>query len=169
MHFEEGQTVGIDLGTTFSSIAQLDEKGNPVAIPNEDDEIETASLILLAESGHVIVGANRMRAAVEDPDNVVERIKRHMGDVQYKRTFDGRPITRDEFTEAYRETRLMYLFRYGDWPDRNAQRFGFENPSIVICGPLPPDAVCTVTVARPIQRWTILRVRWMSWMRRYVK
>ena len=99
MHFEDGQTVGIDLGTTFSSIAQLDENGNPVAIPNEDDEIETASLILLAESGHVIVGPNRMRAAVEDPDNVVERIKRHMGDVQYKRMFDGRPIT-PEFISA---------------------------------------------------------------------
>ena len=41
-------------------------------------------------------------------------------------SLDGRPITRDEFMEAYRETRLMYLFRYGDWPDRNAQRFGFD-------------------------------------------
>lgn len=99
MQFLDGQTVGIDLGTTFSSIAQLDENGNPVAIPNEDDEIETASLILLANSGHVIVGPNRMRAAVEDPDNVIERIKRHMGDVQYKRMFDGRPIT-PEFISA---------------------------------------------------------------------
>jgi molecular chaperone DnaK len=53
----------------------------------------------LAESGHVIVGPNRMRAAVEDPENVVERIKRHMGDVQYKRMFDGRPIT-PEFISA---------------------------------------------------------------------
>ncbi|MBI2927027.1 MAG: SurA N-terminal domain-containing protein [Verrucomicrobia bacterium] len=41
-------------------------------------------------------------------------------------SLDGRPITRDEFLEAYRESRLMYLFRYGDWPDRNAERFGFD-------------------------------------------
>lgn len=93
MHFESGQTVGIDLGTTFSTIAQLDQNGNPAAIPNEDDEVETASLILLSERGHVIVGPNRARAALEDPDRVVERIKRHMGDVEYKRLFDGRPIT----------------------------------------------------------------------------
>jgi molecular chaperone DnaK len=93
MHFESGQTVGIDLGTTFSTIAQLDQNGNPVAIPNEDDEVETASLILLSERGHVIVGPNRARAALEDPDRVVERIKRHMGDAEYKRMFDGRPIT----------------------------------------------------------------------------
>ncbi len=99
INFEEGQTVGIDLGTTFSSIAQVGEDGTPVAIPNEDDEIETASVILLAESGRVIVGPNRMRAAVEDPKNVVDRIKRHMGDIQFKREFDGRPIT-PEFISA---------------------------------------------------------------------
>ena len=93
MKFEKGNTVGIDLGTTFSSIAQVNEIGEPVPIENEDDDIETASLILLAESGHVIVGPNRNRAAMEDPENVVERIKRHMGVVSYKRSFDGREIT----------------------------------------------------------------------------
>ena len=30
MEFKEGQTVGIDLGTTFSAIAHLDAEGNPV-------------------------------------------------------------------------------------------------------------------------------------------
>ncbi|MGQ9574402.1 MAG: Hsp70 family protein [Thermoguttaceae bacterium] len=99
MHFEPGQTVGIDLGTTFSTVGQVDENGTPVAIPNEDGEVETASVILLTERGHVIVGPNRARAALEDPENVVERIKRHMGDVEYKRTFDGRPIT-PEFVSA---------------------------------------------------------------------
>lgn len=99
MHFEDGQTVGIDLGTTYSTLAQLDQEGNPVAIPNDDDEVETASLILLTETKHVIVGPNRTRAAVENPDNVVERIKRHMGETEFKRTFDGRPIT-PEFLSA---------------------------------------------------------------------
>jgi len=99
MEFREGHTVGIDLGTTFSSISQLDEEGNPVSIPNEDDELETPSLVLLGEGGHVIVGPNRMRAAMEDPDHVVARIKRHMGEKQYKRTFDGKEIT-PEFLSA---------------------------------------------------------------------
>ncbi|NLX99800.1 MAG: Hsp70 family protein [Rhodopirellula sp.] len=99
MQFDEGQTVGIDLGTTYSTLAQLDRDGNPVAIPNEDDEVETASLILLTATKHVIVGPNRTRAAMEDPDNVVERIKRHMGESEFKRTFDGRPIT-PEFLSA---------------------------------------------------------------------
>jgi len=99
MQFEPGQTVGVDLGTTFSAIAQLDEEGNPVTILNDDDDVETPSLILLTEGRHVVVGPNRMRAAVEDPENVVERIKRHMGESGFKRTFDGREIT-PEFLSA---------------------------------------------------------------------
>ncbi len=99
MEFKDGQTVGIDLGTTFSTIAQLDEDGAPVALPNEDEEVETPSLILLTDSHHVVVGPNRMRAAMEDPANVVERIKRRMGDTDYHRTFDGKEIT-PEFLSA---------------------------------------------------------------------
>jgi molecular chaperone DnaK len=93
MEFKPGLTVGIDLGTTFSTLAVLDQEGNPVPIANEDDEVETPSLILLAESGHVVVGPSRTRAAMEDPDHVVDRVKRYMGNTDYKRTFDGREIT----------------------------------------------------------------------------
>ena len=99
MEFKPGHTVGIDLGTTFSAICILDEEGNPTPIPNDDDEVETPSLILLADSGHVIVGPNRNRAAMEDPEHVVERVKRYMGSVEYKRSFDGREIT-PEFLSA---------------------------------------------------------------------
>lgn len=93
MEFLEGKTVGIDLGTTFSTLAIVNEQGEPTPIPNEDDDVETASLILLAENRHVIVGPNRSRAAMEDPENVIERIKRQMGAVGYHRQFDGQDIT----------------------------------------------------------------------------
>ena len=99
MEFKPGHTVGIDLGTTFSTLAQLDQDGNPVPVANEEDEVETPSLILLAESGHVIVGPNRQRAAMEDPEHVVDRVKRYMGNADFKRTFDGRDIT-PEFLSA---------------------------------------------------------------------
>jgi molecular chaperone DnaK len=99
MEFKPGHTVGIDLGTTFSTLAQLDGEGNPVPIANDDDDVETPSLILLAESGHVVVGPNRQRAAMEDPDHVVDRVKRYMGSSDFKRTFDGREIT-PEFLSA---------------------------------------------------------------------
>ena len=99
IQFKPGQTVGIDLGTTFSSIAQLDDEGNPVTIPNDDDSEETPSLLLLVGEGRIVVGPNRMRAAMETPENVVERIKRHMGEVDYQRSVEGREIT-PEFLSA---------------------------------------------------------------------
>ena len=40
-----------------------------------------------------------MRAAMEDPEHVVERVKRHMGNADFKRMFDGREIT-PEFLSA---------------------------------------------------------------------
>jgi molecular chaperone DnaK len=99
MEFNPGQTVGIDLGTTFSTVARVDDEGNPQTLPNEDGDIETPSVVLLAVSGHVIVGPPRSRAAMEDPQNVVARIKRFMGSEEYKRTFDGKEIT-PEFMSA---------------------------------------------------------------------
>ncbi|MDR0391682.1 MAG: Hsp70 family protein [Planctomycetaceae bacterium] len=99
MRFVEGNTVGIDLGTTFSALARVNDKGEPIPIPNEDDEIETASLLLLTDSGRVEVGPSRTRAAMEKPENVIERIKRYMGVQEYQRTFDGKEIT-PEFVSA---------------------------------------------------------------------
>lgn len=99
MEFQPGHTVGIDLGTTFSTVAYLDPEGKPVPLANDEGEVELPSLVLLAETGHVIVGPNRSRAAMEDPERVVERIKREMGNVEYKRTFDGHEIT-PEFLSA---------------------------------------------------------------------
>lgn len=93
MEFVEGQTVGIDLGTTFSTLAQLDESGAPIPVPNEDGEVETPSVVLLVGKGRVVVGPNRMRAAMEDPQNVVECVKRYMGAADHERTFDGHPVT----------------------------------------------------------------------------
>ncbi len=101
MEFQDGLTVGIDLGTTFSTLAYLDEEGTPIPVENDDGDCETPSLILLAATGHVIVGPNRMRAAMEDPRNVMERVKRHMGETEddFDHVFDGKKIT-PEFLSA---------------------------------------------------------------------
>ena len=39
-----GKYVGIDLGTTFSVVSYIDEKGNPVIIPNKQGENTTPSV-----------------------------------------------------------------------------------------------------------------------------
>ena len=46
-----GKLVGIDLGTTFSAIATLDDRGQAVTLPNRDGEMLTPSCVLIEEGG----------------------------------------------------------------------------------------------------------------------
>ena len=38
MKLLEGETVGIDLGTTYSTMSQLDSDGNPISLKNADNK-----------------------------------------------------------------------------------------------------------------------------------
>ena len=87
MEFKPGHTVGIDLGTTFSTIAHLDAEGNPVVPDERRRRGRNPQPDSAGRSGHVVVGPSRMRAAMEDPEHVVDRVKRHMGNTEYKRHF----------------------------------------------------------------------------------
>lgn len=99
MQILEGQTVGIDLGTTYSAIAQLDPEGNPVSLPNADGSTITPSVVILGESGKVIVGPTFERMAIEDPRNIVEAIKRQMGNKDFYVVYEGKKLT-PEFVSA---------------------------------------------------------------------
>jgi len=83
---------GIDLGTTYSAIAYLDEHGKPAVIPNSDNDRITASVIMF-EEGEAIVGRIAKQSAVSDPENVVQFIKREMGNADWKKDFFGIPHT----------------------------------------------------------------------------
>ncbi len=99
MAIEEGQTVGIDLGTTYSTIAQLDANGNPVSVPNADGRVITPSVVILGEDGKVIVGPSYERMALENPRNIVEAIKRQMGNKDFSIVYQGKKLT-PEFISA---------------------------------------------------------------------
>ena len=81
--------VGIDLGTTFSAIATLDEHGLPVTLPNRDGEMLTPSAVLIDEEG-AVVGQPALDVALEQPDRVATLIKRRMGREDYGRPVFGR-------------------------------------------------------------------------------
>lgn len=85
---EEGRTVGIDLGTTRSVIARLDEFGRPRTIPNAEGELSTPSAVLF-EDGRVIVGKEALRALAVSPDRVAQYAKREMGNPTFSMAFDG--------------------------------------------------------------------------------
>ncbi|WP_437191633.1 Hsp70 family protein [Planctomicrobium sp. SH527] len=71
--------VGIDLGTTYSSIAYLNAQGQPVTLPNEEGEMSTPSVVFF-DGTDVIVGTEAVRHSVISPDRVVQFAKRFMGD-----------------------------------------------------------------------------------------
>lgn len=85
--------VGIDLGTTFSAIAYLDEHGKPITIPNGDGELTTPSAVLFDASGEVVVGREARRVALSEPDRVAEDVKRYMGDPTFPKSFDGKKLS----------------------------------------------------------------------------
>ncbi|QDT46555.1 Hsp70 family protein [Symmachiella dynata] len=99
MKLLDGQTVGIDLGTTFSTMSQLDADGNPVSLKNSDGKTITPSVILLGDQGHILVGPSFERISVSDPAHIVEAVKRQMGNKNYFKVYEGKKLT-PEFLSA---------------------------------------------------------------------
>lgn len=86
------QAVGIDLGTTYSCIAHLNEHGEPVTIPNQEGELSTPSVAMF-DGAEVIVGTEALRHAIVNPRNVVQHAKRFLGKPNFRWEIDGRYFT----------------------------------------------------------------------------
>jgi molecular chaperone DnaK len=99
MTIKEGNTVGIDLGTTYSAMAQVDAEGTVSTIRNADDKPITPSVVLLGEDGHVLVGPSFERISIEDPSHIVEAIKRQMGNKDFYVVYQNKRLT-PEFLSA---------------------------------------------------------------------
>ena len=85
-------TYGIDLGTTNSCIAYVDDTGRPVVLKSAVGEDTTPSVVYFESPENVVVGRQAKDSAVLAPDLVAELVKRQMGqDVHY--TFHGQAHT----------------------------------------------------------------------------
>ncbi len=73
--------VGIDLGTTYSCIAWLNEYGQPVTIPNQEGELSTPSVVFF-DGSQAVVGTEAVRNAIASPDRVIQHAKRFMGNTE---------------------------------------------------------------------------------------
>jgi molecular chaperone DnaK len=71
--------VGIDLGTTNSVVASVDDDGTVVVLPNANGGDITPSVVYFEPDGTVVVGDEAAQAAAVDPENGVPLIKRAMG------------------------------------------------------------------------------------------
>ncbi|MFN8711087.1 MAG: Hsp70 family protein [Planctomyces sp.] len=86
------QAVGIDLGTTYSCIACLNEHGQPVTLPNQEGELGTPSVVFF-DQGESIIGTEALRNSIAFPDRVVSNSKRSMGDSSKYWKIDGNRYT----------------------------------------------------------------------------
>ena len=88
--------IGIDLGTTYSCLAYIDEAGNPIIEKNFEQEDTTPSVVLFDENREMIVGSPAKDMAIMYPaDRTFMSVKRQMG-TDFKVNVDGEiytPIT----------------------------------------------------------------------------
>jgi molecular chaperone DnaK (HSP70) len=88
---------GIDLGTTYSAIAYVDEHGKPVIVPNQESERITPSVVLF-DGDNVIVGNTAKESAKVEPHRVVSRIKQHMGDPHFVFEYEGQVYSPEDIS-----------------------------------------------------------------------
>ncbi len=86
---EFNPSVGIDLGTTFSAIAYINEHDRAVVIPNQEGGRTTPSVIKFYNKDTFVVGDEAVNRLIADEKNTVSFIKRRMGDPGYKRNIHG--------------------------------------------------------------------------------
>ena len=84
---------GIDLGTTHSVVAYIDENGRPAVVRNSDGGDATPSVVFFESESSSVVGMAARASAGLFPNQVVSLIKQEMGDRDYTRTFFGRDYT----------------------------------------------------------------------------
>ncbi|HDN79269.1 MAG TPA: heat-shock protein Hsp70, partial [Chloroflexi bacterium] len=69
--------IGIDLGTTFSAVAMVQE-GRPQILPKGDERV-IPSVVGLNEKGELLVGTPALNQFIFAPERTVRSIKRKMG------------------------------------------------------------------------------------------
>ena len=83
------RAVGIDLGTTFSAVAYLDDLGRPQTLMNAEGDKLTPS-VLLFEGDEVVVGKEAVKAMATEMERVAECAKRELGVRIFHKVLGGR-------------------------------------------------------------------------------
>jgi molecular chaperone DnaK len=91
-----GKVIGIDLGTTNSCVAIMENK-DPKVITNGEGGRTTPSIVAVNDAGERLVGQIAKRQAVTNPENTVFGVKRLIG-----RKFNAAEVQRDVPVLPYR-------------------------------------------------------------------
>jgi molecular chaperone DnaK len=91
--------IGIDLGTTFSVLARIDERGRPATVVNAEGDRLTPSCVLF-DQDDVVVGKEALKAIVSEANHVAECSKRDVGHRVYHKVLEGKQYP-PEVIEAF--------------------------------------------------------------------
>lgn len=93
--------VGIDLGTTYSSVAYFDKNtGKPVVIKNHYGHSGTPS-ILCMNNGEVFYGEEAKELQEFGEENIAAFYKRNMGDESYKLVLEGKMYSAEDLSTIF--------------------------------------------------------------------
>ena len=96
---ESKHVYGIDLGTTYSCIAVVDEmSGKPYVITNAEGDATTPSVVYFEDVDTRVVGKKAKNIAVLEHDSVVEMVKRNMGAPDWRWPFQGQDYSAEEIS-----------------------------------------------------------------------
>lgn len=73
------KVLGIDLGTTYSCVAYIDENNKPVVLKNSEGDLTTPSVVYFEDGNEVLVGESAKESSKIYPEKSVAFIKRSMG------------------------------------------------------------------------------------------
>ena len=91
------KAVGIDLGTTNSVVAVIDETGEPVVITLAEGSRLCPSVVGFSKAGERLVGQLAKRQAITNPERTISSIKRQMG-TRYRVNIDGKELSPEEIS-----------------------------------------------------------------------
>ncbi|MDO5317820.1 MAG: Hsp70 family protein [bacterium] len=90
--------IGIDLGTTYSAVATVSGRGQPMVVKNSDGESTTPSVVYFPANGIPIVGSEAKEYQAVGENDVASFFKRDMGEPGFYQTFHGRKYSPTELS-----------------------------------------------------------------------
>lgn len=130
--------LGIDLGTTYSAAAYVDEHGDARIIPNSENERITPSVVFFESENNIIVGQRAKEEIEISPEQVVSHIKREMGkkkDEVRKEYNNGNPKPYEFFGKVFSPEEISALILKKLKKDAEAHFQGEEIKDAVITVP----------------------------------
>ena len=117
--------IGIDLGTTYSAAAYIDQNGQPQIIPNREGENTTPSVVMFedGDENKVVVGSQAKECAKIDPYNVVEFIKRQTGQADWTFDCDSGKTFKMEEISALILKRIVSDYRRCTWTVKGKKKY----------------------------------------------